>query len=64
MQNCADGEFRCDNGQCIDGSLYCFNSGDARAGCADRSHLTHCSKLLHSLLYFLIKKIYLKILVL
>ncbi|KAJ4443998.1 hypothetical protein ANN_05787 [Periplaneta americana] len=39
---CGPNQFRCNNSQCIDASLRCFNSGNPRYGCADGSHLIGC----------------------
>lgn len=41
---CENDEFQCDNGQCIPLKYKCVNFGNERLGCADKSHLTNCSK--------------------
>ncbi|XP_021913188.1 G-protein coupled receptor GRL101-like isoform X3 [Zootermopsis nevadensis] len=39
---CGPNQFQCNNSQCIDASLRCYNSGNPRYGCADGSHLIGC----------------------
>ncbi|KAJ9591382.1 hypothetical protein L9F63_002079, partial [Diploptera punctata] len=39
---CSRHQFQCNNSQCIDIQLRCYNSGNPRTGCADGSHLIGC----------------------
>lgn len=47
-RSCGSNEFTCKNGQCIDMNHVCYYDPDnlTRKGCADKSHLLNCSKLL------------------
>ncbi|XP_068081726.1 G-protein coupled receptor GRL101-like [Anabrus simplex] len=39
---CSPSEFTCGDGHCVSARLRCYNSGNPREGCPDRSHLANC----------------------